>query len=125
MLTGNPSLIRQNPIKKHLYFEIKTKADKKERISTNVTLINLVMCMLCNCFCVWQSGTVNDSTCGFMSCLSSLLPTMICSRDNQVEKHTGPLPHPSDGSNDKIEVYRNHFTALPKELKHIQIKEEM
>lgn len=81
------------------------------------------MCMLCNC--VWQSCTVNDSTCGFMSCLSSLLPTVICSRDNQVEKHTGPLPHSSDGSNDKIEVYRNHFTVLPKELKHIQIKAEI
>lgn len=53
------------------------------------------------------------------------LPTVICSRDNQVEKHTGPLPHSSDGSNDKIEVYRNHFTALSKELKHIQIKEEI
>lgn len=79
--------------------------------------------MLCNC--VWQSCTVNDCTCGFTSCLSSLLPTVICSRDNQLEKHTGPLPHSSDGSNDKIEVYRNHFTVLPKELKHIQIKAEI
>ncbi len=41
---------------------------------------------------------------------------------HQVEKHTGPLPHSSDGSNDKIDVYRNHFTVLLQELKHIQIK---
>jgi len=109
----------------YLNYEIKAKANKRVRKSTNVTFINPVWCMLCNCFCVWQSSMVNDSTCGFMSCLSSLLPTVICSRDNQVEKHTGPLPHCSDGSNDKIEVYRKHFTALSKELKHIQIKEEM
>lgn len=106
-----------------LDLEIKAKADKKEGISCNVTLINAVMCMLCNG--VWQSCTVNDSTCGFMSCLSSLLPTVICSRDSHVEKHTGPLPHSSDGSNDQIEVYRNHFTVLPQELKHIQKKAEI